>query len=673
MDLYKKSNRKIRLEIEGLRAVAALLVAVYHIWLGKVSGGVDVFFVVSGFLITTSLLSQFEKTGKIDLPGFLIRLSKRLFPAAFTVLFTVVIACIFFLPELRWSQTVKEALASALYFQNWMLAQTSVDYLAQNSEASPFQHFWAMSIQGQFYIIWPLLLLISVLLAKYIFKKSVRFSFLIVLSVVLVLSLSYSIYLTSVNQPWAYFDTFTRVWEFSMGGILALIIANISLKKSVSAVLGWMGLIGLVSCGLLLPVSSVFPGFVALWPTLSAVFILLAGNQGGKYGVYSFLSHKSMVTFGGLSYGFYLWHWPLLIFYFAVTGNEKANLLDGIIIILSAILLSYLTTTFIEKPIRNSAKLDTKLKTAKVSLSFLLPVVFLAGGWYFTIKQMQSVEQTSAIPLTEISEEYPGAVSLKDDFNQSVEEGKGFIPRAIQARDDVPRGYKDGCHQKPGDPEVLECKYGSTDNPKYTIALVGGSHSAHWLPALEGVAAKENIMILNYTKSGCRFSDGDVVDDCADWNGELMEILRSKKPDLVFLPADVGANPNEEVPKGYIKKWEELDEANIPVFAVRDNPWPKFDVPSCIDEYGENSKKCLIDRGKAVPKESAWSKLKTPPNNVHYADLSDYFCEEEYCKPIVGNVLVYQDKNHITATYSQTLAPILREYLMPVLEEETGI
>ena len=360
LDLYKQSDRKFRSEIEGLRAVASILVAIYHIWLGNVSGGVDVFFVVSGFLITTSLLNRYERKGKIDFSGFILRLANRLFPASFTILFIVTIACIIWLPQVQWDQTAKELFATALYFENWQLAFNSVDYLAQNNEASPFQHFWASSIQGQFYIIWPLLLFISILLSKYVFKKSVRFMFLMTMMVVFCLSFLYSIYLTNINQPWAYFDTFTRVWEFSIGGMVALLISNIVIRKSISIIIGWLGLIGLISCGLILQVSTVFPGYAALWPTISAVFILFAGNQGGSFGVHRLLSAKPLVKFGAISFGFYLWHWPLLIFYYIVTSNETVSLFDGLVIILFAALLSFLTTSLIEKPVRNQKKLNTK-------------------------------------------------------------------------------------------------------------------------------------------------------------------------------------------------------------------------------------------------------------------------------------------------------------------------
>src|SRR5699024_10138962 len=177
-----------------------------------------------------------------------------------------------------------------------------------------------MSIQGQFYVIWPILLLVAILLAKYIFKTSLKSVFLWTLVVVCGFSFAYSVYLTAINQPWAYFDTFTRVWEFGIGGVISLIIAKVRLPRTISFVIGWAGLIALVTCGVILQVATVFPGYAALWPVLSAIFILFAGDQGGRFGVHQLLSTKPLMKFGGISYAFYLWHWPVLLFYFLLTS-----------------------------------------------------------------------------------------------------------------------------------------------------------------------------------------------------------------------------------------------------------------------------------------------------------------------------------------------------------------
>ncbi len=667
MSSNKKSltptKKRFRTEIEGLRAVAALLVAIYHIWLGNVSGGVDVFFVVSGFLITTSLLGRVQREGKIDIIDFILGLTKRLFPAAFFVLLVVTVASMLWLPQVQWAQTPQEIFASAFYYQNWQLAFNSVDYLAQNNEASPVQHFWAMSIQGQFYLLWPTVVFGLALIMRKLFNMKLKTTLTTVLITVFTASLTYSIFLTSTNQAFAYFHTFTRVWEFALGGIVAVLGSQIVLRKSISFIIGWIGLLAIVLCGIILQVSTVFPGYAALWPTLAAIFIILAGNNGGSFGVHRFLSLKPLTKLGNLSYALYLWHWPILVFYFIISDKETVPLLDGLIIIIASIILSYVTTNLIEKPIRSMKKESPKWKRGSVVIACMVPVVLTASLWANQISKAEA-ELANLVE----NEEYPGALEV---FANNVQEDVPVLPTPLQAQNDLPKVYEDECHQSLADSEVIACEYGETDKPEYTVALVGGSHSAQWLPALEEFAQEEKIKIINYTKSACRFTAEEVnagtSESCYEWNKELIQTLVSTKPDLVFTTADVGRKA--EVPQGFVQQWETLNEADIPVFALRDNAWFEFDVPSCVEEKGEDSLECALEREKALPSESPFSKLETVPANVSYVDLSDYLCDEDYCKPVKGNVLVYRDKHHITATYARTMAPILKKEIFAVLNK----
>ncbi|QFT90877.1 O-acetyltransferase OatA [Bacillus sp. THAF10] len=657
------TNKRFRTEIEGLRAVAALLVAIYHIWLGNVSGGVDVFFVVSGFLITTSLLGRIQREGTIDFIDYILGLTKRLFPAAFFVLLIVTIASMLWLPQVQWAQTVQEIMASALYYQNWQLAFNAVDYLAQNNEASPVQHFWAMSIQGQFYLLWPTVVFGLALLLHKVLKLTFKATLISVLVTVFTTSLTYSIYLTATNQAFAYFHTFTRVWEFALGGIVAIVGAQAVLKKSISFLIGWVGLFAIILCGILLQVSTVFPGYAALWPTLAAIFIILAGNNGGSFGVHRFLSLKPLAKLGNLSYALYLWHWPILIFYFHLSDNETVSITHGLLILAASIILASITTNIIEKPIRTMKKTSPKWKRGSVVIACMVPTIILATTWSHQIGQANA-ELASLVT----DSDYPGA--LASFHMQETKEGVEILPSALQAKDDLPKVYMDKCHQTLESAEVISCEYGVTDNPDKTIVIVGGSHSAQWLPAFEEFAEEENMKIINYTKSSCRFSDEEegpsASASCVKWNEELIDILLNTKPDLVFTTADVGRKA--EVPEGFVNQWHTLNKAGIKVFAIRDNAWFEFDVPSCVEEKGANSPECALPREEALPSDGPFTKLENVPDNVHYADFTDYLCEEDTCKPVKGNVLIYRDKHHITATYVRTMAPLLRKEVKEVLK-----
>ncbi len=223
--------RRFRPELQGLRALAVLLVVVYHVWLDRVSGGVDVFFVISGFLITGQLYRA-SMRGRIEFRRMWGRMLTRLLPAALTVLAVVMAVAVVVLPEHRWMQTAREVVASALFFENWQLVANSADYFAQHSSASVFQHFWSLAIQGQFYLVWPLLVALVVLVARRA-GRTLRRSLVVALAVVFALSLAYSIWLTASNQPLAYFHSATRVWEFALGGLTALVIDEVRVPRAV--------------------------------------------------------------------------------------------------------------------------------------------------------------------------------------------------------------------------------------------------------------------------------------------------------------------------------------------------------------------------------------------------------------------------------------------------------
>ncbi|WP_201716725.1 acyltransferase family protein [Rossellomorea arthrocnemi] len=652
MDL-RSPEKKFRPELEGVRTVAAFLVAIYHIWIGSVSGGVDVFFIVSGYLITTSLLAKMERVGRINLFEYWLGLARRLFPLAFTVLLFTVVGSIFIMPQVQWKQIIAEVFSSAFYVQNWYLASSAVDYLAQNNQASPLQHFWALSLQGQFYLTWPFVIFFSFLLAKKVLKTPVRKTLLGVLIGLFTISISYSVYKTAVNQPWAYFDTLARVWEFSLGGVLALLIPYLTFRKSVSVVIGWIGLAVICFTGILLPVSTVFPGYAALLPTTGVSLIIIATENSARFGVDRLLGSKPFLFFGGISYGFYLWHWPLLIFYYSYFGVETVAVSGGLAIIASAFVLSFLSVKILETPVRKISVKQSKKRLASVLLGLILPLLCVNTVWALYVKD-QGQQQYNL-------KEYPGARAISEGLESYPD--KDPVPSALSVKEDLPSFYEDPeCFSNMGDAKVTVCSRGETDQPEYTIALVGGSHSGHWFPALEELSRKMNIQIDIYNKDACRFSeddfDGLLNESCMDWNKKILEMLKSNPPDILFTTANVA--DGDTVPQGYLHQWKKLDGITH-IFAVRDNPAMEGDPPQCVEERGIED--CSVPRDQVLSGAVPWENTDGIPGNVTFADLSEYFCQDGTCPPVVGNVLVYRDYHHISTLYSRTLAGAVEEEL----------
>lgn len=661
-----QNQRRIRLELEGLRAVAAILVAIYHIWFNRVSGGVDVFFVVSGFLITTSLLSMYRKNDRIFYFSYIVKLLKRLLPTAWVIGLTTFAFSFVVLPVFTRYQTLNEFIASSFYFQNWRLAADAVDYLAQNNGASPFQHFWALSIQFQFYLIWLVLFFITITLYRMFRKAEFKNILLLAIGVIIVTSFSFSVYLTSVNQPVAYYHTFTRVWEFGVGGILALTIHKITVSKPLAWIFGWGGLFGLLSGGILFQVSSVFPGYAALWPVFSAILIIVAGNQADRLSAYNVLSWKPLVKFGGISYAFYLWHWPILIFYYAYFDVETISFLNGLGIIVVASAFAYLTIHFIEKPIRSMQVSVWKTASVITVIAAFIVVPTLYYGQTTFSKEGPEVNVSTEM------EAHPGAQMMNMegispgnyDFEEPFKPG---LDVAYQDRADI---YPDGCLVGEGDTGVKVCEYGSTENFTHTIALVGGSHSAHWLPMLQEIADDSQIKITTYLKGNCRLTteSRDGFSECDDWFESVMDELSTANPDLIFSVGDVGS-PNEDfdqVSEGFIEAWEYFNEENIPLLLVRDTPWYKESVLDCINENAENPGECKVAREEVIRNPSPLS-MAEPPPNVTTIDVTDSFCDADYCYYVVGNVVTHFDSNHMTATFSRSLAPLMEEEVLEAL------
>ena len=656
------NEKRFRLEIEGVRALAAILVAIYHIWLNRVSGGVDVFFIISGFLITTSLFSMYRRTGRINVFEYIIKLLKRLMPTAwFIACATFIISFILVPPHTR-PQFFNEFISSLFYFENWRLAFDSVDYLAQNNEASPYQHYWALGIQFQFYLIWLLLfsigLLVKSLLTKIDFYKAIFTS----LILIVITSLTYSIYLTNVNQPFAYYQTFTRVWEFGLGGILAMTIHLIKLPKVVAWVFGWLGLIGILIGGIIFQVSTVFPGYAALWPTMSAVLILVAGNTSTRFSAYNILSSKPLVSFGKVSYAFYLWHWPVLVIFLTYFERGTVSLKAGLIIIALSTALAYFTIYLVETPI-------VKLRTSTKQTAYgIISIIVLAIGGL-------TVYYHNVIPNQKIVTDYgvhPGVLAHQVNDSPYYYDPDTVLPDLNVGRLDMAEVYEKGCFQADGKIDNIECEYGSLDDYDYTIALVGGSHSAHWQPMLREFGEKNNIRIQTMLKANCRFSTIDTTDypECVDWFELVTERLIEDPPDLIVTIGDVSGEEWTDVPAGFIEAWKIYEKANIPLFLIRDTPRFPHMIPKCIRESeGNGIEECKVPRDEIILEPSALESSSYLPEGANTIDVTNSFCDEDYCYPVVGNIVLFFDNNHITATISRTFASVFQKPLLKALKE----
>ncbi|WP_049773673.1 acyltransferase family protein [Salisediminibacterium selenitireducens] len=448
----------------------------------------------------------------------------------------------------------------------------------------------------------------------------------------------------------------------------------------------------MLTVGMLFPVERAFPGFAALFPVAGAALILIASNQGGRAGVGRIVGSRPLVWFGHYAYAFYLWHWPLLVFYLVRVRPEHVPLSDGVLLIAASAILAVVTTEWLETPLRNLAQKKRPLVRTMMASVFTLPLVAVLFFWQLDMQsplEERSVDNMNAAPVDENEPDnenheeeeesafpyvvedprYPGAMGLFDEV--PVPEVPDIIPPAVDARESLPPVYDDGCHQNQTSEEVIACTYGyEGDDPAYTIAGVGGSHSAHWLPPLMAISEDEQILIRSYTKSNCRFTTDDLdelSEGCLPWGETLLDILIEDPPDLVFTTST--AQEGREIPGGFLEKWASLNDHGIQVFAIRDVPWMAFDVAACVSEE-EDTSNCITPADEVLYAGDPWEDLQDQPTNVTYADLNPFVCPEGACLPVIGNILVYRDSNHITKEYAISMRPLLEERIIPLLEGE---
>lgn len=661
--LNNKNANSLLLEIQGLRAVAVLVVLIFHIWPSVLTGGyvgVDVFFVISGYLITSLLLRETERTGTISLVNFYARRIRRLLPAS-TV---VILACAsvgYLLPRVQWTETAKGILASTFYVQNWWLASEAVDYLAEDNAPGILQHYWSLSVEEQYYIFWPLLFLFSTTVFK-VFKKHPKIIFGAIISLIAVVSFVYSIYLTNTNPPLAYFATTTRAWELAIGGLLAIILQNKGQIKGVLAVVvGWVGIFAIAASCVFYNEQTAFPGYTALLPTVGAALVIMAGSQSQWWSSYRLLATRFMQFIGDISYSLYLWHWPVIIIY-KLQVSDTLKLSDGVSVICISILLAYVTKICVEDPFRH--------KNWKTFSSINQPITIASlsfAACLFAANYLWFISHGVAVANNITSED-----NINDLINKPYDPTKPLIPDLLEARRDNPDVYRLKCHADQAAEEPIKCEFGDVD-ASYHVVLVGDSHAAQWLPSLQTLLeSKKDWKITTFTKSACAFNSVPVslgkeraeYTSCTEWNNRVVSELYKIRPDIVVTSQSSGhrafgsTDQNESqsmLASGLLTRWRELSDMGLNVVVIRDTPWMDSNPVECLSAFKAIMEDCATKTSRAFKSDSIMLAMKENPP-VSFIDLSKNICDTEWCWPVQGQVLLWRDRHHLTATYARVLA-----------------
>jgi peptidoglycan/LPS O-acetylase OafA/YrhL len=662
---------RIRADIEGLRAVATFLVLPYHAGLMLFPGGfvgVDVFFVISGFVITGQLLKEVDRTGTVSLLGFYARRAKRLLPAACVVLAATAVMIWAWVPKIRWEATGGDIVSAALYVLNWRLADRSVDYLQEDVTPSAVQHYWSLSVEEQFYVVWPLLLLGAVLLAAR-FGVRRRPALLVGLAVVALPSLGWSVWMSIHSPERAYFVTTTRMWEFTVGAAVAILATYFDrTPRPLAIAVSWTGLAMVLLAARIYEHTMTWPGAAALLPILGAGMFIAGGVAAGRHGPVALIGNRFMLFIGYLTYSLYLWHWPLLIVAREHFGSISVPV--GLAIVASSIVPAWLTFHLVENPIRSSAFVT---KHAKVGLS--IGANFTLAGVVAGLALVLGVTAT----LAPVTGAVAGAAVLSSDPIRDPD-GKaartvsgGIVPDPLQAPKDVPDLYASGCQVSVEDTEPTSCTYGPAD-ARLTIAVVGDSKAAQWVPAFQLLAEQKDWRITTYTKSACQFAtvttslDGQPYDTCRTWVDNVLGILTGPdRPDVVVTAGQrdsgfdaSGALSHDAMRSALVSTWGRLRASGVKVVSLSDTPQTGMEVYACVSEQPDDLTRCTYDKARGISRSGhEIQKAAASQAQVPFVDLTDWICPEERCAPVIGNVLVYRQGSHITKTYIETLAPRL--------------
>jgi peptidoglycan/LPS O-acetylase OafA/YrhL len=622
-----------RPDIEGLRAVAVLLVVACHCGITAVAGGfigVDVFFVLSGYLITKLLVAEIGKRGHIDLPRFYARRVRRLLPAsALTLIVTLAAAAIILAPQ-ELVFAARAARAAALYASNIFFDFDAADYFAPGVELNPLLHTWSLGVEEQFYLFWPALVLLG------LGKGGSRGRLLAILGTLTLASFGLCVWMTLRQPTFAFYELPARAWEFGVGGLLALA----ALRAAPWTIIGWAGLLCVLACGWLVPAGPGFPGWRAGLPVAGTLAALAAGAQLPGRGATRLLNLPPLQYLGSRSYSWYLWHWPFVFFAAAlVPGIGVGGKVVAAILALGA---AELTFRALERPVRASG--------------YLRPRPWL------------SLALATAITLCTVGITFLGIHA------GNAQAGAPQFAAVNAAVDDIAAINRASCVTAYGaDSHVTRCEFGPAD-AKVTVALFGDSHAIQWFNALQGLASANQWRLVTFLKSGCAAHDAAPLlggSGCRPWRNQALREIVALHPDAVFVASYTSAyglgqaHPESDLERlraGWRRSLEVLSAAHLTVIQFRDTPLPPFDVPTCLARALSHAwmrgRSCDLSESAALEPRTFQAEQAAAQGlpGVHFLDLTDRLCRDGICPAVSQGMIVYRDASHVSGTFAASLA-----------------
>jgi len=698
---------RFRGDIQGLRAVAVLSVALDHADLGPFSGGfvgVDVFFVISGFLITQLLLAEWQRTGSISLVRFYSRRARRILPAATLVLVSTVLAGTVMLNFVRAKELIVDSIWTTFFAANVWFGHQGTDYFAADEPPSALQHYWSLAVEEQFYVVWPLLL--GLLLGAFAVGRRRRTEVVegvgvrrprrrralvraaLCLAVLIVASLVWCVAQTGQNPTAAYFSTLARGWELAAGAACAVLVP--ALRRLPRGVLGLMTWVGLAMIGwavVTFSARTAFPGTAASVPVLGA-FLVIAGGCAGRPGaVRLLLENRPLRAVGDWSYSFYLWHWPFLLLPAAYVGHRlDATLRGGLL--LAALLAAYLSYSWVENPFRRTARLS--VRPVRTLLLYPAAVALTLAACVVADRQVDAEIEVAAdappITVQHFGADDPDSGSFSSDpavalVEASVRAAQNGLPipgEVTEALDGL-RGDKAEVGACDYELDVRElCERGAVGSDR-TLVLFGDSHARHWIPAFDVIARQHGYAAYYLVKPGCNPADmvpmnpAGMRQACLDWRSWAVDRIRELRPDALVMsgevPDEVLDAAGDEVEDsagraavyrdGLATMISDLRSSVGEVTVIGDVPGIEDHPVDCLAQRGNDLGDCLWSRSRDSILQLAAARDAATETGSRFVDPTSWFCADGWCPTVIGDLVPYRDEGHVSTQYAVHLADAL--------------
>ncbi len=681
-------HQQFRPDLEGLRAVAIVLVVLYHVHAGLAPGGyvgVDVFFVISGFLITGQLVRDLRTDGRISFMAFYARRARRILPAAMLTVIVTAVASALLLNPLAAKRALHGGLSAIYFGANFHFAAQGADYFNAGLSPSPIQHFWSLAVEEQFYIVWPLLLFVSSLIWLGVRRRSRREqaqrpvigAVIVVLAILAAISLMASIRQTATSPSWAYFSIVTRAWELAVGAMVALTLPLAArIDRRLAIPLSWAGLSCIALAAASFSDTTSYPGDSALLPVLGTAAAICGGSAlaSRRFGAEALLGTPPFQRVGAWSYSWYLWHWPALVLAPAVLGHSLSEI-QALAVAVVSLVVAVMSFVLLERPIRRIQIVVRRpalgLGAGGVLAASAIAIVVLSGSLVGPLISKAAAPSRLTVPHQ--------LASLRADLiagARTIEVPSNLRPPVSAVASALPRIVADGCELGFGRDQIKPCIY--RDRRSHTtVVLFGDSHAGHWFDALNWISSRRHWRLVVMTKEGCTPAEVTFRDDpkslCARWRENAKARIAGLHPALVVVSwarwVEPLASPKAGVPTGNGGPWQDglaaifqfLRRSAKQVIFISDTPYLLQSAPECVAGHLSEMRPCTTKRSRAtvLPAIRAAELRIAKQEQITSIDPTSWFCAPRVCPVIVGNVFVYHDKSHMTTEWSRFIAPVL--------------